>query len=347
MLGSLPGFLQAQSGGRTTYDFLELVNSSRVAALGGKPVSIKDDDLSLMRDNPSLLSPALSDNVSLTYATHFAGIGNGAASYAHHFDSIATTFATTLDFVNYGKFEKRDAFGQKTGEFRAADYALTFGAGRQLDSLFSVGANLKLIYSALYTYRSTGAALDISGTYHNARRRLTAALVLRNMGYQLRTYEDENREPLPYEVLFGVSKQLKHAPLRITLTGRDLQRWDLTYEDPYARTNTNRQGASVQEEGTATTGERLKDFGDKLMRHIVVSGEVLLTENIHIRMGYDYRRRQELKLYEKPGFIGFSYGVGITVAGFHISYGRASYHLAGGTNHFTVTTDLSGGWTRK
>ena len=38
---------------------------------------------------------------------------------------------------------------------------------------------------------------------------------------------------------------------------------------------------------------------------------------------------------------GFSWGFGIRISKFHLNYGRASYHLAGASNHFSITTDLS------
>jgi predicted Na+-dependent transporter len=39
--------------------------------------------------------------------------------------------------------------------------------------------------------------------------------------------------------------------------------------------------------------------------------------------------------------VGFSMGLGLKVSKFHIAYGRSTYHLAGATNHFSLTTSLS------
>jgi len=83
------------------------------------------------------------------------------------------------------------------------------------------------------------------------------------------------------------------------------------------------------------------EFGDMLMRHIVLGAELLISDNINIRLGYNYRRRQELKINDRPGTAGLSWGVGFKISRFEISYGRASYHLAGPSNHFTLTTNLS------
>ena len=60
-----------------------------------------------------------------------------------------------------------------------------------------------------------------------------------------------------------------------------------------------------------------------------------------LRFGYNFKRRSELALDNKPGLTGFSWGVGFRVKKLHISYGSARYHLAGSSNHFTITTNLS------
>ncbi len=82
-------------------------------------------------------------------------------------------------------------------------------------------------------------------------------------------------------------------------------------------------------------------FADNVMRHAVIGVELLLGENFHIDMGYNYRRRMEMKMDKLPGMVGFSWGFGLRVSKFHVAYGRSSYHLAGGTSHFSLTTNLS------
>jgi hypothetical protein len=42
----------------------------------------------------------------------------------------------------------------------------------------------------------------------------------------------------------------------------------------------------------------------------------------------------------KPATVGFSWGIGIKVNRFTISYSRATYHLAGGTNQISISTNL-------
>ncbi len=116
----------------------------------------------------------------------------------------------------------------------------------------------------------------------------------------------------------------------------NLEKWDLTYVDPAnpVLTVDPLTGESIKQNKT-------KIFGDKLMRHIVIGGEFLITKNFFLRAGYNYQRRKELKIPEKRGSTGFTFGFGLRIYKFHLSYGRALYHLAGATNNFSVSFDLN------
>jgi hypothetical protein len=152
------------------------------------------------------------------------------------------------------------------------------------------------------------------------------------MGAQISSYTGTG-EPLPFEIQAGITQGLAHAPFRFTITFQHLERWDLTYTLP-------------SEEPTLFAGNEIEKstfdtFGDKLMRHMIFGTEFLIGENFHVDLGYNYKRRQELKVNARPGLVGFSLGFGFRVSKFHIAYGWSSYHLAGGTNHFSLTTNLS------
>jgi len=81
-------------------------------------------------------------------------------------------FDASMQFINYGKFVNTDETGQEYGNFSGGDYALNIGWGRPLDSVFSIGANFKTIYSGLQEYSSFGIAVDVAGSYFNSKRQL-------------------------------------------------------------------------------------------------------------------------------------------------------------------------------
>jgi len=312
---------------------LKLPTSARAAALGGNFISVKDGDLSLALMNPSLLDSTMHNAATLAYVNYFAGINLGHAGYAYHFDSLRTTVSASMLYMNYGKFAETNAIGEEIGSFSAGDYAFILGASHRMDSNWTLGANAKFIYSQLASFNATGAAIDLAATYTREQKGFSAALLVRNLGVQLGTYRESERERLPFEVQLGVSKKLKHAPLRFTLIGENLQTWDLTYEDPLTQAQNSLLGEEADNDQNG-----LLDFGDNLMRHINVGTELLITKNVHIRLGYNYRRRQELKITDKPGMAGFSWGLGFAIKKFEFSYGRAIYHLAGPSHHFSVAT---------
>jgi len=324
-----------QLGGQSVLNALTLPTSARAAALGGNLISVKDNDLNLSFVNPSLLDSTMDNSAALAYVNYFAGVNIGHAGYAYYLDSLKTTLSASVLFMRYGDFTETTTTGEEIGQFSAGDYAFNLGASHRMDSNWTIGANLKFIYSQMANFHASGAAVDLAATYYRKSSGFTAALLVRNLGFQLNTYRDNNREPLPAEVQLGISKKLKHAPLRFSLIGENLQKWDLTYNDPLNQTQQGLIGSSEQSDKG-----RLADFGDKAMRHVVFGTEILITKNVHVRVGYNYRRRQELKISEKPGTAGLSWGLGFRVKKIDFAYGRAIYHLAGPSHHFSIATQF-------
>jgi hypothetical protein len=326
----------AQIGGESTFQFLNVPVSARVGALGGNVIAVKDDDPNLAISNPSLLTPEMNGSLSLTYMNYFADINYGYFSYVKDFKK-AGTFSSGIKYIDYGSFIETDEGGNELGNFRAAEYALILGWGKSIDSSFSVGANLKPIYSNLYTYSSVGIALDISGTYYNQKKGITIAALIKNMGTQLKPYvKDGDKEPLPFEVQLGMSKKLKHVPLRISLDLVHLENWNLAFNDSTAATNQNNNLTDEEK------SERNKtSMMSEMFRHIVLGAEFVPSKSFMVRLGFNFKRRSELAHEIKPGIVGFSFGLGFRVKKIHISYGYAKYHLAGSSNHFTITTNLS------
>ncbi len=327
--------LIAQPGGKA-FQFLEITNSARVAALGGKAVAIADDDLNLPFHNPSLLTSNMHNNLVLNYVDYFAGINYGYASYSRSYENIGN-FAVGIHYLNYGNFIGADDIGVKTGEFRAADYAVNLIYSRHLDSLFTVGVNLKPIYSNLESYSSLAVAIDAGITYNDPEKLFTASFVIKNLGIQITTYyPNGEREPLPFEIQLGISKKLKHAPFTFYFVAEHLEKLDLTY-----KTEEDKKSEIDPFTGETIKDDKLNIFLDKAMRHVILGTELNITENFVLRFGYNYRRRQELKIDSKIGTVGFSWGVGIKIYKFHLSYARATFHQAGAPNYFSINMNLS------
>ena len=312
----------SQTGGDNIYEFLNLTHSGLVASLGGSNVSLNVNDLNLAYHNPALLDSAMNNSLALNYVNYFAGINYGLAMYSKSFKGIGN-FALGMTYLNYGTFTETDASGIITGNFSAAEYALSMIYSREIDSHFNVGVNFKPVLSNLEKYTSAGFAFDIGAAYHNLSNLFSAGLVVKNAGYQVTTYAGEPRQKLPFEIQAGVSQRLAHAPLRVSVTLRHLEKFDLThnYNDTLS---------------TGSAKPAPSDFLENIMRHFVIGAEVIPHKNFYFSAGYNYQRRRELQVASKVSTVGFSWGFGINTSWLNIELGRATYHLAGSSTHISL-----------
>lgn len=324
-------------GGTHIYEFLNLSNSARITSLGGTLTSVRDDDIALAYGNPALLNPLMHQQLTFNYNFHMAGISNGYAAYGHHVEPWKTTFHGGVQYINYGSFDATNVFGQINGTFNAAEYAVTLGAARQVYDKLAIGTNIKFISSQFEGYGSIGLAMDIGAYYQDTTGRFSAALVVKNIGRQLSTYQENNREDLPFEIQASISRRLKHLPFRFSITYNNLNRWNILYDDPNEEDNTTLLGDDTPQERS-----QFSINVDNFFRHLVFGGEFLFgaRDNFRFRLGYSHFQRKELSVANFRSLSGFSFGLGLKVSKFRIDYGRAFYHLAGGLNHITISTNF-------
>ena len=333
VLISVLGF--GQSGGLNTLDFLQLVQPARISAIGGANLSVFDGDANMTGFNPGLLNGQMHDKVALNFVDYFAGINYGNVSYTYGIDTVVDRVAqVNLMNANYGTMQYADATGQLTGgSFTANDAVLNLSYAQQLSKQIRGGVTMKFIYSAIESYQAFGVACDLGASYYNEEKELSMGFSVLNIGPNISYSDNGARESLPTQVLFGISKKLKYAPFRLSVTFENLQKWDLTVQNPNLTPQTD-----------PLTGELIPvkqpGFLDKAMRHVVIGGEILLTKNFHVRTGFNYRRMRELSLAARPGLVGMSLGLGFRINRFHLSYARSSYHRAGGTNSISILTRI-------
>lgn len=315
--------------GGNVYQFLDLTTSARVAALGGKVIAIQDGDLNLVYENPALLNGSMNNMSALNYVDYFADVKYGSASFAKLIDS-KSTLSFGINYINYGNFTEADATGQITGTFTCADYTLNATYSYMLDSAFSVGINLKPIYSVYESYTSFGIASDIGATFLSHDKLFVAGIVFRNMGIQLKEYSSSSgREPLPFEIEFGISKKLQHAPFKISLTAQQMQQPLMTYTDTVLLDVNPTTGQYIQK-------SKLYNLSQNILMHLIAGVEFTPLKNLYLRGGFNYQRRQEMEFLAKTGMVGFSYGFGLRINRFIIDYGRATYHIAGASDHISL-----------
>ena len=320
----------AQLGGNATYQFLNLISSPRQAALGGKIITNVDYDVTQGLYNPATINLEMDNQLALNYANYLGDISYGTAAYAYTIDRRVQTFHAGITYVNYGSFDSYDENGNSTGTFTGNETALSFGYAFQIGfSDFYAGANIKLISSKLEQYSSLGGALDFGLIYINEYLEFNAALAIRNLGTQFTTYAGLN-EPLPFEIDLGFSQKLKNVPIRWHLTFENLQQWPIAAANP-ARVTTDLSGNQTQEE---------IGFLSQLIRHTLVGAELFPDRGFNIRLGYSFRRAEELRTLEQRNFSGLSFGIGIKFNKLRFSYTHARYSSASNTSFLGVQISL-------
>jgi hypothetical protein len=326
-------FASAQIGGKNIYDFLQFPTSARMEGLGGGLQSIKyskDADISLAISNPCFLDSSFHKQLSITNAFYTDKTNIGNITFAYYHPKLKSTLAYTMQYASYGKFDGRDASGNPTGTFRAADFNFQVGVGRSIRKFF-YGVNLKFIVSHLETYTSLGFATDVAIGYHNPKTNWTFAAVVRNAGVELKTYvKDDGRQKLPIALDFSFSKRFKKIPVTLSVTAHDLQVWNLKFPEEEQTTLF----------GTTKKKSKGSEIIDNVFRHFSFGAEVQAGKPVRLRIGYNHMRRQELGVGKKKGFSGISAGFGINIKQFAFDYAYAQYHRTGSDHQLTFRIKL-------
>ena len=306
------------------------MSSPRQTALGGKIITNVDYDVTQAIYNPATINVDMDNQLAFNYANHLGDIRYGTAAYAYTVDRRTQTFHASVTYVNYGNFDGYDEFGNSTGSFTGNEVAVSFGYALQIGfSDFYAGANVKLISSKLEQYSSFGGAVDLGLIYIDSNLDFNAAMVVRNIGTQFTTYAGLN-EPLPLEIDVGLSQTLQNVPIRWHLTFENLQQWPIATPNP-ARATTDLSGNQTQEK---------IGFLSELIRHTIVGVELFPRRGFNLRMGYSFRRAEELRIEELRNFSGLSFGIGVKFNKLRFSYTHARYSLASNTSFLGMQISL-------
>ncbi len=325
-------FGYGQTGGENIFPFLDIAYNARSGALGRSFITALDKDVNMGVNNPALFNPEMHNTIGFNQALLAGGIHHGMIAYARNFKGIGTG-AAHLRYVSYGQMDRMDVAGNKIGTFSAGDFVLGAGLGHEISPVLRIGANANVIWSQLESFSSLGVSVDFAGVYHDEDKRTTVAAVVRNVGAQLITYTDHERTPLNANPMIAVAHKLAHAPFRFSVVAHSLNRWDLSYNDPNAIPTVD-----------PLTNEEIPvpqaSFGEKLGRHFIYQVEVLAGDLLRIRGSFDYQRRREFVVQNRPAMAGFSFGLGMNFQRFSVDYGLVVFSSAGFNNLISLTTNF-------
>ncbi len=321
-----------QIGGRATYQFLNLENSTRHVALGGKVVTDNNNNPISALYNPATLNEKMVKNFAISYVNYIADINYGAAATAFSVGrSKEHLIHVGIIYADYGDFDGFDLEGNSTGEFGAAETAVSLGYARRIpNSDFYLGANLKFISSRLEQYSSVGIATDLGVLYYKKEWDLNIGLAVRNLGTQITTYTG-TQEKLPLAIDAGISQIPKNIPVRWFVNLQNLQFWQLAFS------NSNRDTEDLFGEPLETDDP---SFINNVLRHVTLGVEMFPRSAINLRLGYNFRRSEELKIIDQRSFAGLSAGASIRIKKLTFSYSYARFNLAGSSSLLGLNLNL-------
>ena len=291
----------------TVYNFLRLPVSAHAAALGGDNITIDDDDPTMVFHNPALVSNVTDRSLNLNYMTYMEGVKVASASFVKALRQRAT-WAVEAQYVDYGSMKQTTAENEVIGKVSAKDIAVGGTFTYALSNKIAGGVTAKFVSSSLARFNSIGMAVDLGLNYLNPELGLSVSAVARNLGGQLKAYEDDF-EKLPFDLQLGVSKRLGESPLRFSVTMTRLHDWD-----------------------------------DKFVNHLVFGAEAFLADNIWIGGGLNPRRSDEMKISdgetESSHGAGLSFGGGLQLERFKLQLAYGKYHVSASSLIINITYTL-------
>lgn len=314
-IGLAPALAQ-ESG--SVFNFLNLPVSSHSTALGGKNISLVEDDISLAMQNPALLSGVSDKTVGFSFMTYMQGTNTGAAAYSQQVGKYGN-WGAQVQFVSYGSTKETLLTGEEVGSFSPLDLCIGGQYSHLLSDRWAGGVTAKFIYSHYGPFTSVALGVDLGLNYYDEESDLSLSLAARNLGGQVKRFGNE-RDPLPVDLELGFSKSLGHAPVRISVTMVDLTRW--TSDDYF------------------TTGSKLK-AGSIFMNHFVLGAEWLITDKFYVGLGYNFRRAYEMSAGGSSHAAGLSFGGGANLKRFKLGIAYAKYHVSAPTLAFTVAYNFA------
>jgi hypothetical protein len=319
----------SQVGGEAVYQFLNLPTSARQVALGGEVLTLMDD-VNQPLWNPSVISTEIDNTLSANYVSYLADIHMGSISYAKVISRRFGTLHGSIQYLDYGSLIGADEQGVETGNFTANDIAISIGYAYNFPKTnLYMGANIKLINSNISNFTSTGIATDVGLLYYSPYKAYSFTLVARNLGTQIKSFNGL-REKLPFKLALGASYELEHVPLKWYATLDNLQQWKVSAPNPSNQT--------TDLEGNVTNND--PSFVNNALRHFVIGAELFPQSSINIRLGYNFRRANELKLQNARTFSGISYGFGLKMNRFTFNFAYSKFHAAANSSTFSLQIDL-------
>ncbi len=327
LLSAALGCMQAPAqSGSSAYSFLDIPMSTRIYGLGGINISLIDDDISTIDQNPALLGPEMSGMMSLSYMKYVAGSNFAGLRYAHSAGERAA-WSAAVQYFGYGSMKETDETGSIIGDFSPKDAVFMGAYSHDITDRLRGGINLKMAYSSYAEYSALAIGVDLGINYYDPDRDMSLSAVVSNLGGQVKKF-NERYDRMPIDVRLGWSQSFGTLPLRFSVTAWNLTKWKLPYLE--------------YTDGTTSSEGQVKDkFMSNLMRHLVFGVDLIASPNWYIGLGYNYKVRTDMLADQRSMLSGFSLSGGIRVKAFGVGLAFAQRTTGASTFMLNLSCSLS------
>nr|MBN2277455.1 PorV/PorQ family protein [candidate division Zixibacteria bacterium] len=295
--GSLWADENNPDAGTSAFYFLKIPVGARPMAMGGAFTGVANDETSLYY-NPGGIADLKGKRYVAGYNNNVFDMQSGFLGYIHPVGENRKV-TVYLNYLSYGDFVETDDTGRVLGTFGGSDLLFAAGYAMNINPKLAVGGTLKLIYEKIDDFSATGFAIDLGARLAVDRQQRThVGVMIQNLGKQLSTFGDGEKDPLPLVVRGGVSSYLKGLPLLIA--------GDLIYP----------------------TDNDL---------YFALGGELLALKPLYLRLGYSNFGENYKTGSSKDDLSGFTAGFGVDYKYMQISYTITPQAELGTSHRITLT----------
>jgi hypothetical protein len=123
---------------------------------------------------------------------------------------------------------------------------------------------------------------------------------------------------LPLNLEFGLSYRLAHAPIRLSLTLHNLQRWDIAPMETDVK------------------------WHDMLLRHTIWAVDIVpKSDKFYLTVSYNHRRQAEMNITNVRSLAGLGFGAGIKIYKFRLGFAMSQYTKSNFTYQVSLSTDIN------
>jgi hypothetical protein len=289
-----------KNAGTTGFPFLKLGVGARAIAMGGAFTAVASDPATLYY-NPA-------GTINLGEKQMMAGYHNYVLDIQSGFLAVTLPLKDKyrmgffIDYLNFGNFNETNTAGEVTGEFSGGDFLLGANFAAPVYERLSAGINLKFMTERAAGYSAEAMSTDIGFFYRFGDDLTAVGLSINNLGFVLSGFSSgdvtEHKDDLPLSIRAGVAHSLRELPVIASLDAVWPNDNDL---------------------------------------YVNVGLEVYKLQPLFLRLGYSTFGENYKTESNSSELGGFSFGFGVDVEEFHISYAFVPYLDLGTSHRVTIT----------